>query len=149
MSRIEVQRALLRNRELDKILSIMKASNLSVSDIEGRIQEKNESPSELDSFVKKRQERNWTRNMRKNAKKGREVKAKKKEERNAKTKRGLEGETKAEMEQREECEQAFGRTMELAEGAEADKANNHQKTKREKPDVTNSNVGIKNTNKEV
>jgi len=138
MSRIEVQRALLRNRELDKILSIMKASNLSVSDIEGRIQEKNESPSQLDSFVKKRQERNWTRNMRKNARKGREVKARKKEERDAKPKHWAKGETKPEAPDRKECEQAFGRAKETAERGAADKACDHQKAKGEEPNVTDS-----------
>ena len=138
MSRIEVQRALLRNRELDKILSIMKASNLSVADIEGRIQEKNESPSHLDSFVKKRQERNWTRNMRKNARKGREVKARKKEERDAKPKHWSKGETKSETEDREECEQAFGRAAEIAERETSNKADNHQKDEGKKPNVNNS-----------
>jgi uncharacterized membrane protein len=138
MSRIEVQRALLKNRELDKILSIMKASNLSVSDIEGRIQEKNESPSDLDSFVKKRQERNWTRNMRKNARKGREVKARKKEERNAKPKHWAKGETKPEAPDREECEQAFGRAKETAERAAAAKIADQRKDEGEKPDVNNN-----------
>jgi len=138
MSRIEVQRALLRNRELDKILSIMKASNLSVSDIEGRIQEKNESPSQLDSFVKKRQERNWTRNMRKNAKKGREVKARKKEERDAQPKHKTQGETKPEAMDREECEQAYRRATESAERGAATKVADQRKDEGKKSNINNS-----------
>jgi hypothetical protein len=138
MSRIEVQRALLRNRELDKILSIMKASNLSVSDIEGRIQEKNESPSELDSFVKKRQERNWTRNMRKNARKGREVKARKKEERHAQTQNSAKGETKTEELDREERERSHRRTQESTERGASKQVPNQGENEGQKLDVTDT-----------
>lgn len=135
MSRIEVQRALLKNRELDKILSIMKASNLSVSDIEGRIQEKNESPSQLDSFVKKRQERNWTRNMRKNARKGREVKARKKEERNAQAQNSTKGETKTEELDREGRQPSHRRTQESTERGASEQIHNQRKNEGQKSDV--------------
>lgn len=135
MSRIEVQRALLRNRELDKILSIMKASNLSVSDIEGRIQEKNESPSQLDSFVKKRQERNWTRNMRKNARKGREVKARKKEEKHAQAQNSVKGETKTEGLDREEREHSHRRTQESTERGTPEQVHNQRENEGQKSDV--------------
>ena len=136
MSRIEVQRALLRNRELDKILSIMKASNLSVADIEGRIQEKNESPSQLDSFVKKRQERNWTRNMRKNARKGREVKARKKEEKHAQAQNSAKGETKTKELDREERKSPHGRTQESTERGTSEQVPNQRENEGEKSDVT-------------
>ena len=139
MSRIEVQRALLKNRELDKILGIMKASNLSVSDIEGRIQEKNESPSQLDSFVKKRQERNWTRNMRKNARKGRDVKKRKKEERHAQAQNSTKGEAKTEELDREGRQPSHGRTQESTERRTTEQVHNQRENEGQKLDVTDSN----------
>ena len=139
MSRIEVQRALLKNRELDKILGIMKASNLSVSDIEGRIQEKNESPSQLDSFVKKRQERNWTRNMRKNARKGRDVKKRKKEERHAQAQNSTKGEAKTEELDRKGRQPSHGRTQESTERRTSEQVHNQRENEGQKLDVTDSN----------
>jgi hypothetical protein len=138
MSRIEVQRALLKNRELDKILGIMKASNLSVADIEGRIQEKNESPSQLDSFVKKRQERNWTRNMRKNARKGRDVKKRKKEEREAQSQNPAKGETKPEELDGKERQFSHRRTQESIERGAPKQVPNQGENEGQKFDVTNS-----------